>query len=828
MILGIALGVAVAIAIDLANESASSALAISTETLSGKATHQIIQLPNGLDDGVYTNLRREFGDIQIAPRVTGVVNLTDYQDVQIQLVGMDPIAEAAFQTYLGSDSSRLDTSFSQFFTEPGAAIVGSEFAQMVQLKVGDKLRLSTEGSFQTIRIIGVVTSSDELSRRVLDGVILVDIASAQEILNRPGKLDQIDLQLTDTSPAAMQTIQQAIPSGATLITSNARQQGLNQLTAAFRLNLTALSLLAMTVGMFLIYNTMTFSVIQRRPIFGILRSLGVTRREIFLSVLVESFWMGLAGSAVGLVLGIALGRSTIAMVSQTVNDLYVTTTVQNIALSSVSLIKGVGLGILAALLTAIPPAWEAASVPATETLSRASLESRARLRLPQSVLSSVVAGLLGLGVLGLPTQSLIAGFGGLFLIVLAFALITPFLLVMLMRAIQPLLRVVFQLPGKMAPRNLIQSLSRTSVAVAALMVALAVSLGVNLMIDSFRGTVQTWLDASLLSDIYITAPNLKSNQPTAPIDPIVYTSLLKYPQVSRLDVLKIGYVLMPGGEVQISATDNTSVPYERLFKYRWEDLDILWDRMEAGDVIITEPLANRLGIDQPGQVIRLQTEQGEQDFRVLGVYYDYASTGGTIQMSLDTYRKYWDDDEISAIGIRLQPDVNAIEFANHLQEELPASQRLVIQPNQELRDEVMTVFERTFAITRALQILATLVAFIGIINSLSILQFEKQREMGILRALGFSIRQIWSQVMLETGLMGLAAGLISVPAGICLAILLIDVINQRSFGWTLNLSLTWQPIVQTVMVAILAALLAGIAPARQLGKIQTIEAIRYE
>ena len=140
----------------------------------------------------------------------------------------------------------------------------------------------------------------------------------------------------------------------------------------------------------------------------------------------------------------------------------------------------------------------------------------------------------------------------------------------------------------------------------------------------------------------------------------------------------------------------------------------------------------------------------------------------------------------------------------------------------------MTVFERTFAITRALQILATLVAFIGIINSLSILQFEKQREMGIIRALGFTLRQIWGQVMLETGLMGLSAGLISVPAGICLAILLIDVINQRSFGWTLNLSLTWQPILQTVGVAILAALLAGIAPARQLGKIQTIEAIRYE
>lgn len=140
----------------------------------------------------------------------------------------------------------------------------------------------------------------------------------------------------------------------------------------------------------------------------------------------------------------------------------------------------------------------------------------------------------------------------------------------------------------------------------------------------------------------------------------------------------------------------------------------------------------------------------------------------------------------------------------------------------------MTVFERTFAITRALQILATLVAFIGIINSLSILQFEKQREMGIIRALGFTLRQIWGQVILETGLMGLSAGLISVPAGICLAILLIDVINQRSFGWTLNLTLTWQPILQTVGVAILAALLAGIAPARQLGKIQTIEAIRYE
>jgi putative ABC transport system permease protein len=298
--------------------------------------------------------------------------------------------------------------------------------------------------------------------------------------------------------------------------------------------------------------------------------------------------------------------------------------------------------------------------------------------------------------------------------------------------------------------------------------------------------------------------------------------------VTRLDLLKIGYVATADGEAQISATDNYTVAYERLYKFRWVPVDQIWTQMQQGGVLITEPLAFKLGIDHAGQSIRLITKEGERDFPVLGVYYDYASTSGTVQMTLDQYQRYWDDRGISAIGVRVKEGTDTTTLASRLKMEAPTRQSLLIRPNKVLRDDVMVVFERTFAITRALQILSTLVAFVGILNSLSLLQFEKQREVGIIRALGFTPRQLWGLVMLETGLMGLVSGLVAMPAGYTLALILIEVINRRSFGWSLQLALTARPFLEALLVAVVAALLAGLAPARKLSRMQAVEAIRYE
>ncbi len=828
MVVGISLGVAVAVAIDLANVSASRALNISAEAISGKATHQILHNPSSLNQGIYRQLQLDLPQISMAPRMSGVVKVLQFGGQPVNLLGIDPIAEAPFRNYLVLESGLNSVGIGKFLTQPGSAVLGQDMADRYDLDLGDRLEIDFEGYVDQLQVIGIISPADDLTRQSLDGVILVDIATAQELFNKLDKLDQIDLILPEDRPEILTEIQSFLPVGATIEEVAARSTGLNQLTAAFQLNLTALSLLAMMVGMFLIFNTMTFSVIQRRPLYGTLRSLGVTRREIFSVVLFEALVIGIIGSMIGVAVGILLGKATIGMVSQTVNDLYFTTTVRDVGLPLESLIKGVILGILASVLTAIPPAWEASSVPASEALSRISIENKTKQFVQRTSIGGVAAFLAGWGILSIPSRSLYSGFGGLLLVVLGFALVTALLMVGLMRAANPITELIAGLIGKLAPRNLINTLSRTSIAVSALMVALSVSIGVNLMIDSFRFTVNTWLNATLTGDIYITAPNFKSNQPTAPIDPNVFGFLEKLSGIAKMNYLKIGYVSSPDGQLEISATENPNLPKERLYKHRWQPVDNLWASMQAGGVMITEPLAFQLGIDSPGQYIVIETNQGVRDFEVLAVYYDYASTSGTVQMTLDQYRKYWDDDGISAISVLVEPNTNTRTLADKIRSGLPTTQILSVRSNQELRNDVMVVFERTFAITRALQILATLVAFIGILNSLSLLQFEKQREMGIIRALGFTPRQLWGLVMMETGLMGFVSGLVAIPAGYTLALILIEVINRRSFGWSLQLSMTWQPFLQAMMVAVSAAILAGLIPARRLSRMQTIEAIRYE
>ena len=281
-------------------------------------------------------------------------------------------------------------------------------------------------------------------------------------------------------------------------------------------------------------------------------------------------------------------------------------------------------------------------------------------------------------------------------------------------------------------------------------------------------------------------------------------------------------------KIQIAATDNKQLPYERLYKNVDLPKSEVWQAMENGSILITESLAYRLGIPDSGGSINLATSQGLVNFPIIGIYYDYASTSGTVQMPLDVYQRYWGDKSISAIGIHLIPGVNAEDFSTNLPGILPTNQSLLIRPNKDLRQDVMVVFDRTFAITRALQILAMVVAFIGILSALGLLQFERQREMGIMRALGLTNREVWSLAMLETFLMGLVAGLMAIPTGYTLALVLVDIINQRSFGWSMRLSASPVIFLQAIGIAIAAAVLAGIFPAWRMSRMQAVEAIRYE
>ncbi len=837
MILGITLGVAVVVAIDLANASAEHAFDLSTEAVTGRATHQIVGGPDRVDESLYANLLRE-GVIDIAaPIVTEYVSSPQLDNNLMRLLGLDPLADQPFRNYFAGNPGQENRSTSlqeltSFLTQPNTILISSEIAAQYDLDPGSNLTLEIGGQIHPVTIVGLLTPDDSLSRRALDNLIIADISTAQELTGRIGKLDRIDLILPENIGSQSSTneaaIRASLPISASLQSVEARTGTVEQMTKAFRTNLSALSLLALLVGLFLIYNTMTFSVVSRRPMFGTLRCLGVTRREVFIMVISEAFLIGLLGSILGLILGVLMGQAAIRTVTQTINDLFFVLSVRGIQIPVESLIKGALLGIFATILTSAPPAWEAASVQPRAALSRSGLESKAQ----RVVLFAAIAGigLLIAGILTLlyPTRDLVVSFAGTFAVVIGFAMLAPITTIVLMRVIQPPLNRVLGVLGRMAPRDVVHSLSRTSIAIAALMVAVSVTIGVSIMVSSFRHTVILWLEQTLQGDIYISAPSLTATQPSTPIDPTILTTLQGWPGVVEVLTLRSVDVDSPDGPVHIAASSNPSVANERSFLHLNIPAEEVAKEMKEGAVIISEPLANRLNLQSHSTSLSLNTDIGLREFPIAGIYYDYSSTQGTVLMSLDIFRQHWEDQAFNAIAINLEPNVDSDQVVIGLKEEMSDKQSLVIRSNQVLRFEVLEVFDRTFAITGALQLLATIVAFIGVLSAFLSLELERQRDFGILRSIGMTMRQLWGLILLETSLMGSIAGLLAAPTGYVLAYILVYIINRRSFGWTLQMQVLPEPFLQALLVAVLAALLAGVYPAIRISNLTEAEAMRYE
>jgi putative ABC transport system permease protein len=284
----------------------------------------------------------------------------------------------------------------------------------------------------------------------------------------------------------------------------------------------------------------------------------------------------------------------------------------------------------------------------------------------------------------------------------------------------------------------------------------------------------------------------------------------------------------PSGSIHVAATDNPTLVFERIFLDRTGSLETVDDALDAGSILISEPLANRLVLNRRPTSLELVTDTGLVEFPIAGIYYDYASSLGTVLMRLSTYRKHWSDQGVSALALRLHPTRDPEQISRELVSHFSTIQKVQVRPNRVLRQDALEVFDRTFAITRALRLLALIVAFIGILSALLSWQIEKQRELGILRAVGLTIRQVWALVLAETGLLGCVAGVLAIPTGLVMAWILIYIINLRSFGWTLQMQVDAWPFILAFVISVGASMLAGIIPARRLSQIQTSEALRSE
>ena len=830
-LLGLALGVATIVAVDVATGSAGRAFELSLDAVQGPATHELDGGPAGIDQALYVHLARTLHYVRANPMIDGYVTVGDQA---LQLLGVDPLAAAGFagdgagSTVAGAvlaGRMALDSraALAQWLAGSGAVVVAPGTAARLRLRPGATFTLAAGGHALQGRLLGVLGGPATGAQSVM----LTDIATAQQWLGLSGRLTRIDLRVPPgpAGAAELARLTAGLPAGVTLAVAAQRARAGLDMTAAFNTNLRALSLLALLVGLFLVYSTMSFAIVQRRRSLGILRAVGATRAQLLRIILLEATGLALAGGVLGLAAGALIGRALVGMVSQTINDLYYVVAVNRVALPAGESLLALGAALAVALLAAAAPALEAIHGAPQLALRASVLEGRARrVTLGLLGVSAILA--IGCGVVVLATpRSVLAGFAALTLVMLSVAAATPAALYGAARMLARSRLAATTPPLRLALGGIAGSLSRTGVAVAALAMAVAAMIGISIMVDSFRESLRDWLSHTLQADIYVSAPGPGFARPERRLDTQVVTDLVRVPDLAGYSASRRAVVDSNRGPVVLVAVDDTAVLRAGVVVPAAGAQ--VWQRFAAGALLLAQPLAYRLHLGV-GSALQLRTAQGPRDFPVAGVFREYGSDRGSVRMDRAVYRKLWRDDAVSTLALTVVPGVDANAVVARLYAAAAGRQALQIATPAQVRAISLAIFERTFMITRVLNWLAAGVAAIGLLSALLAWQLGRTRELALLRVLGLTRAATALMILAQTLFMGVVALLAALPAGMLAAVLLVRVINRRAFGWEIDLHLHVAQFTSAVTLAVIAALVAGVYPAWRMAHAPLSQDLREE
>ncbi len=826
---GIALGVAVVIAIDLALESSLHSFQQINQVVSGKSTHRIIARNGNLDEKLYTQLRVKLGIPNLAPVLLGNIQLLGNPDQHFKIYGIDPFIEDTFQSTWQLQTNQKNPAFSlvRLVSEPNTALIGKKTAEQLELGINGYFTVLTPNGPVKLKIIGILNQNSAISSQVLKNLIITDISTAQEILNRPGKLSFIEFKTKkdNNDNSLLESIRHHLATDILLTTSEDQIQSMRQMTKAFNINLKALGMLSLLIGMFLIYNTMTFLVIQRRRLIGSLRCIGVTRRQIFSLIISEALLLAIVGTVLGMFIGVLIGNGLLQLTSTTIETIYYQVGDVGLIISPEQLGKGIMMGIGATFLAILPPAWEATKVTPNSSLIRSQLETKInKLTRTTGILGGVLV--FGAIVLAFTTEkSIYLGLASIFILLFGFALMMPGCTVLMMKLLEKLCNHWLGILGTLPPKMVSSEISRTGVAIAALMIAVSATIGMDLMINSFRQTVSDWISTSLQADYYISASGGQTSHKKPLIDQRLKDKIAALPEVEMLSSVLHTQVISNSGLIKASVFElNDRSKHGFIFKNKI-DSD-LWQQFEQQHAIfITESLAYFRGL-KIGDTLLLNTKNAKQAFPIIGIYSDYSGDQGHIAMTRKSYFQFWDDSGYTGIGIYAKTNTNLTQLETKLLNLI--TRDLALKSNQSIYKTSMEIFEQTFLITNALRWIAAGIAFTGIFSALMALQFERIKQFGILRAIGVTQRQLSVLIMSETGLIGLVAGVFAIPVGFFMAYILIFIVYLRSFGWTMAFHFDASVLFQGLVLALLAALLAGILPAIKMAQTKPAEALRTE
>lgn len=846
---GVALGVAVFVSIRLANRGALGSFARTVDAVAGRANLQVAAGSAGLDERLFLRVRslpgveaaapviQAYAPARVgAPRPDERSRLFERADPSpypetLLVLGVDLLRERAFGrwgTTPGTAEGNARAAIA-LLADPSAVAITRALAGRLGLQEGDSLTILASGIPVPLTVRAVLHGS-ELEQALGGNVAVCDIAVAQEVFRRWGSLDRIDLIVEPARRDGIRAeVAALLPPYARVELPESRTRQVENLLEAFALNLTALSFIALFVAAFLIYNAVSMSVVRRRGEVGILRSLGQTRVQVLLQFLAEAALLGAVGGVAGVLLGTALARFTLAAVSRTVSALYILAEARAVTLDGPTAVLGVALGIGAALAAALAPALEAARTAPSAAAREGAIVPVDRNSIVRWSVGAAAFLLLALlaSVLASQLREPRAGFVSALLLLCGFALLAPATTIGAARAVS-VLQPVLGIAVGLGARAMREAVARTGVVVAALMVSVAMIVGLSIMVGSFRQTVDTWVTQTIRGDLYVEPLGRHVSGAATRLDAAVQQAARGLPGVEAVDTYR-GQELLYGGRIAYVAGIEFAVQrdYGRLQLLEGDSRVAITRALVQDGALISESFAHRHRL-RSGDTLRLETPSGPAALAVCGVFRDYASDAGLVMLDRRLYARLWQDERTESLALYLRSGTHPDDVRAALLQRVPRGIQLAVTPNQALRRRVLDIFDQTFQITYALQAIAVLVAVLGVVGTLTSLILQRGRELGVLRAVGALRSQVYASVLTESALLGATGSLLGCVCGVLLSLLLVFVLNKQFFGWSIQLHLDPWLFPQVTALITLVALAAGAGPARLAAGRQAAEAMRSE
>jgi putative ABC transport system permease protein len=838
-IAGISLGVAAIVSIGIVNKSVMRSFEDSINRVTGRAALQVTGAASGFPEHLIEQVQKVSGVEYAVPVIDTQGILVGAKERTLMILGVDVLQDGNIRDYKLSDESADIPDPLLFLARPDSILLTRELAQREGIGIDQKIKVQTVQGIQTFQVRGLL--NPEGPAKTMGGnIAIMDYPAAQMAFGKEGRIDRIDVSLLrgEDLETVRDRIVRALPRGYSVVTPEGRTKQVELLISHFQKNINLISFIAVFVGMYLIYNAVSISVVQRRKEIGILRALGTTRKQIIALFLGETFVMAIVGSALGLGIGILFAKSAVGAVGQTVSELYMRTSISEIAVSTRNLIVGFLSGIAASLAAALFPALTSTRISPVSAIRSIPYSEDGFFSSGKQKAAAVILVALAVVLLVLyktfetspwlhTTQTIFASTICLLLgISLAIPSVLQSFLSLFHRTIAPRVGAT----GRLAGLNLQKNIGRNAVAAAAIFYGIAVFVSSAGIIYSTKQSVMEWIDSYVRGDIIVTSghPIATTGSQNIPMPVEMWKDIENVPGVLSADPFRKIYIDYQGRRILLLVLDiKRRIEYSPFKVARGTREDMARLLPNRNYIAVNEAIASQEHL-KPGDTMTLPTPEGPVPFEVAVVNVDYSSDSGSILMDMYTYQRHWKEFLADSFSVKVADKNNVVAVRDEIARRFGNDRKLFALPAREFKDEIKKVIDQGFAVNHAINVITMLIACLGIIVTLLASVMERTREIGILRSIGMLRLQVSRVVVIESMLLGVIGGLLGVCAGMLIGWMSLEGFLKSDYGASMQyhidlISIFWALGLSTVLAA-----LAGVYPARRAAKTNIVEALSYE